>query len=45
MNYATKLKVDKDKFERLFSAYLKNKNDPEKIQDYVEKVKEKILSA
>ena len=39
-----KLKEHKEKFDKLYSGYLKNKKDPTKIQEYVEKTKEKILS-
>lgn len=42
-NHAKSLKGKKE-FEQIFSAYLKNKKDPEKIQEEFEKVKQKILS-
>ncbi|MBN2368536.1 50S ribosomal protein L18 [Candidatus Woesearchaeota archaeon] len=44
-DYAKKLKDSKkDEFEKLFSGYLNNKKDPEKIKDYFDKTKAKILS-
>jgi large subunit ribosomal protein L18 len=41
--YAEKLKGEKEKFDKLYSRYIKNKKDPAKFQDYFEKTKEKIL--
>ncbi|MEK6916838.1 MAG: 50S ribosomal protein L18 [Nanoarchaeota archaeon] len=44
-SYAATLKKDKEKFNKLFSSYIKNKQDPEKIQEAFEKTKEKISSS
>ena len=43
-DYATKLKDDKSVYKKIFSNYLKMKKSPDKIQDYFEKSKEKILT-
>ena len=42
-NHAKSLK-GKDEYNKIFSSYLKNKKDPEKFQEYFDKVKQKILS-
>lgn len=39
-----KILKGKEEYNKIFSAYLKNKKDPEKFQEYFEKVKQKILA-
>jgi large subunit ribosomal protein L18 len=41
--YASSIKGKKE-YDKTFSGYLKNKKDPEKFEEYFEKVKQKILS-
>ena len=41
--YANNLK-DQEKFKKIFSGYIKVKKDPQKFEEYFEKVKQKILS-
>ena len=43
-DFADKLKGDTEKYNKIFSGYLKNKNSPEKIGEYFEKAKQGILS-
>ena len=44
-DYAALLKSDTERFNRLFSSYVKNKQDPAKMQEAFEKTKEKIASS
>ncbi len=41
--YARSIKGKKE-YDKIFSAYIKHKKDPEKFEEYFEKVKQKILS-
>ncbi|MFH2019806.1 MAG: 50S ribosomal protein L18 [archaeon] len=42
-DYASKIK-NEEKFQKIFSGYIKGKKEPEKFQEYFEKTKQKILS-
>lgn len=44
-SYAQSIKEDKEKYEKQFSAYLKNNQDPEKIPQDFENTKQKILNS
>ena len=43
--YAKKIKEDKERYDRQFAMYLKNKLDPEKLPDHFEEVKKKIAES
>lgn len=42
--YAKALKANKEKYDKLFSGYIKNKLEAETLKEHLGKVKEKILS-
>jgi large subunit ribosomal protein L18 len=44
-SYAKNLRKDKEKYEKTYSKYLKMSKEPEKIQEYFNNTKQKILNA
>jgi large subunit ribosomal protein L18 len=45
VEYAKKIKDDKERYDRQFAMYLKNKLDPEKLPEHFEEVKKKIAES